>query len=365
MQIDFKLIRHRALSRTFTLMTLAVGFAIGIATTSTHAAERTVSGVRIMFGETGQRWTLIPTLLDGSVESFVALREDAPVGANITAVWYRKSTAANGETLWQSFAWSQQEQSNAIRAVKDTLGLPDSSDELWGCAIAALPASTEEPFAKGLLASDPLAALVAVLDNPKPVVEMLEDAGWKAAWIDPLESLSMASIESCAQATVLDAYAAAVEVTMAEGIDAGLDAKSAVLAQCGTMWCIPSWIYTAPSAWSPWNCGPWGWDSWLSSQSCTKTCLYERVTTRNRSRFAVYENWDCSQTNLTTQWQTEVGTQTARCGPIEGHHGSMLGGATCPIIPCPTSIPSDCPIPITCRPTEGTNTDVGSWNPPL
>ncbi len=116
MQIDFKRIRHRALSRTFRLMTLAVGFAIGIATTSTHASERTVSGVRIMFGETGQRWTLIPTLLDGNVESFVALREDAPVGENITAVWYRKSTAANGETLWQSFAWSQQEQSSAIRA---------------------------------------------------------------------------------------------------------------------------------------------------------------------------------------------------------------------------------------------------------
>ena len=105
MQIDFKCIRHRVFSRTFTLMTLAVGFAIGIATTSAHAAERTVSGVRITFGEAGQRWTLIPTLLDGNVESFIALREDAPVGENITAVWYRKSTAANGETLWQSFAW--------------------------------------------------------------------------------------------------------------------------------------------------------------------------------------------------------------------------------------------------------------------
>ena len=364
MQIDFKLICHRALSRTFRLMTLAVGFAIGIATTSTHASERTVSGVRIMFGEAGQRWTLIPTLLDGNVESFVALREDAPVGENITAVWYRKSTAANGETLWQSFAWSQQEQSSAIRAVKDTLGLPDSSDELWGCAIAALPASTEEPFAKGLLASDPLAALVAVLVDPKPVVEMLEDAGWKAAWIDPLEGLSMATIESCAQATVLDAYAAAVEVTMAEGIDAGLDAKSAVLAQCGIL-CIPGWIYGVPTAWSPWACGAWRWESWGEEQSCTKKCAYIRGTTRSRSRVAVYEHWDCSLTNLTTQWQTEVGFQTARCGSIEGFHAPILGNPTCPIIPCPTSIPSDCPIPTTCHPSPSSIPIEGQWLPQL
>ena len=363
MQIDFKRICHRALSRTFRLMTLAVGFAIGIATTSTHAAERTVSGVRIMFGETGQRWTLIPTLLDGNVESFVALREDAPVGENITAVWYRKSTAANGETLWQSFAWSQQEQSNAIRAVKDTLGLPDSSDELWGCAIAALPASTEEPFAKGLLASDPLAALVAVLEDPKPVLEMLEDAGWKAAWIDPLEGLSMASIESCSQAIVLDAYAAAVEVTMAEGIDAGLDAKSAVLAQCGIL-CIPGWILGAPTAWSPWACGAWGWGGWGPEMSCTKKCWYTRGTTRVRSRVAVYENWDCSRTNLTTQWQTEAGFQQDTCGSNEGHHAAMPG-TTCPIIPCPTLHPADCPVSTTCNPSPSSIPIEGSWIPPL
>ena len=363
MQIDFKLIRHRALSRTFRLMTLAVGFAIGIATTSAHAAERTVSGVRIMFGETGQRWTLIPTLLDGNVESFVALREDAPVGENITAVWYRKSTAANGETLWQSFAWSQQEQSSAIRAVKDTLGLPDSSDELWGCAIAALPASTEEPFAKGLLASDPLAALVAVLDDPKPVVEMLEDAGWKAAWIDPLEGLSMASIESCSQAIVLDAYAAAVEVTMAEGIDAGLDAKSAVLAQCGIL-CIPGWIYGLPTGWSRWNCGPWGWGGWGQEMSCTKKCWYTRGTTRVRSRVVVYENWDCSLTNVTTQWQTEAGFQQDTCGSNEGHHAPMPG-TTCPIIPCPTLHPADCPVSTTCNPSPSSIPIEGSWIPPL
>ena len=358
MQIDFKRICHRALSRTFRLMTLAVGFAIGIATTSTHAAERTVSGVRIMFGETGQRWTLIPTLLDGNVESFVALREDAPVGENITAVWYRKSTAANGETLWQSFAWSQQEQSNAIRAVKDTLGLPDSSDELWGCAIAALPASTEEPFAKGLLASDPLAALVAVLDNPKPVVEMLEDAGWKAAWIDPLESLSMASIESCAQATVLDAYAAAVEVAITDGVEAGLHAKIAVLALCGIV-CVPGWVITGPeSAWSQWTCGPWRFDyasQGTGGSGVLWNCHYTRNTWGIRSRPIAWEGWDCSLTSVMLQWQLRAGTQSTKCDHAPD------GGASCPAVPSPNCTD----IPATCGSSAGTRIVEGIWIPDL
>ena len=56
-----------------------------------HAAEaatgeRSVSGVRISLGAEGRRWTLVPTLLDGKVESFLALREDMAYGENLTAV---------------------------------------------------------------------------------------------------------------------------------------------------------------------------------------------------------------------------------------------------------------------------------------
>ncbi len=305
MQIDFKRICHRALSRTFRLTTLAVGFAIGIAATSAHASERTISGVRIMFGEAGQRWTLIPTLLDGNVESFVALREDAPVGENITAVWYRKSTAANG-----------------------------------------------------LLASDPLAALVAVLDDPKQVVEMLEGAGWKAAWIDSLEGLSMASTESCSQEIVLDAYATAVEVAITDGVEAGLHAKSAVLALCG-IFCVPGWVITGPeSAWSLWNCGPW----WLNevSQDTGGTgvfwnCHYNRNTWSIRSRPIAWEGWDCSLTSVMIQTQLRSGTQSTVC-----NHATD-GGASCPAAPAPNCTG----IPATCRPTAGSNIVEGIWIPDL
>jgi hypothetical protein len=48
--------------------------------------ERSVSGVRIRLGGYGREWALVPTLLDGKVESFLALREDLAYGENLTAV---------------------------------------------------------------------------------------------------------------------------------------------------------------------------------------------------------------------------------------------------------------------------------------
>ena len=133
------------------------------------------------------------TLLDGKVESFVALREDAPYGENLTAVWYRKIAAADGTGSWQTKAFDDQDQSKAIRAVKQALALADSTDASWPVAVAAVAAAEPEPMAKGLLESDALAPLVAELEDPQPIVEMLEDAGWQAAWIGPLEGVALAT----------------------------------------------------------------------------------------------------------------------------------------------------------------------------
>jgi hypothetical protein len=74
-------------ARMTAFATLALGAAMAwVAPQGAEAAaaigERTVSGVRISLGEEGRRWTLVPTLLDGKVESFVALREDAAYGDN-------------------------------------------------------------------------------------------------------------------------------------------------------------------------------------------------------------------------------------------------------------------------------------------
>ena len=70
----------RILGVSFACLVLIAARAVGA------TGERTVSGVRISLGEEGRRWTLIPTMLEGKVESFVALREEIPFGENLTAV---------------------------------------------------------------------------------------------------------------------------------------------------------------------------------------------------------------------------------------------------------------------------------------
>ena len=177
-----------------------------------HAAEaatgeRSVSGVRISLGAEGREWTLVPTLLDGKVESFLALREDMAYGENLTAVWYRKVAQAGGAESWETKAFEDQDQSKAIRAVKQALALADSTDESWPVAVAAVAAAAPEPMVKGVLETDALAPLVAALEDPQPFVEMLEHAGWKAAWIGPLEGVAVATAEpgvvACPRSVVL------------------------------------------------------------------------------------------------------------------------------------------------------------------
>lgn len=198
----------------------------GRAAASPHILERSVSGVRITLGEVGRRWTLVPTLLDGHVESFLALREETPFGENLSAVWYRKVETTDGSEEWQSKAWIEQSQPKAVRAVKDALSLPDSTDESWPVAVAAMEAAAPEQLAKGLLESDPLAPMVAELADPQPLVEMLEDAGWKAAWIGPLEGVTM----SCSQPMVLASLAVAVEASISANEDS--DAIVVLSAPC-------------------------------------------------------------------------------------------------------------------------------------
>ena len=55
-------------------------------------------------------------------------------GENLTAVWYRKVAAADGTESWETKAFEDQDQSKAIRAVKQALSLADSTDESWPVA---------------------------------------------------------------------------------------------------------------------------------------------------------------------------------------------------------------------------------------
>jgi hypothetical protein len=210
-------------ARMTSLATLALGAAMAcIAPESADAAhpatgERSVSGVRISLGEEGRRWTLVPTLLDGKVESFLALREDLAYGENLTAVWYRKVAAADGTESWETKAFEEQDQPKAIRAVKEALALADSTDESWPVAVAPIAAAAPEPMIKGVLESDALAPLVAELEDPQPIVEMLEEVGWATAAIDA--SLELGGCTAQAALSDLAARAEAELVRQQQGLN--------------------------------------------------------------------------------------------------------------------------------------------------
>jgi len=310
--------------------------------------ERTVSGVRISLGEEGRRWTLVPTLLDGKVESFVALREDAPYGENLTAVWYRKIAAADGTGSWQTKAFDDQDQSKAIRAVKQALALADSTDESWPVAVAAVAAAEPEPMAKGLLESDALAPLVAELEDPQPIVEMLEDAGWQAAWIGPLEGVALATAEpdavACSQAAVLTAVASGVETGSA--LEGALIARASLQLACLPGLCF-QWTSDNRAAvpWGPWFCASWtllldaGWAP-MQIAPCEAKAWYQRSVSRSKTFTVTHTSWNCTVTTWAeTIFQTD--TQRASCTYHYPEVGCDFARSTAPAVPC-TSCGDQC-----------------------
>jgi hypothetical protein len=358
-------------ARMTPLTTLALGAAMAwIAPESADAAtgERTVSGVRITLGEEGRRWTLVPTLLDGKVESFLALREDLAYGENLTAVWYRKVAAADGAESWETKAFEDQDQSKAIRAVKEALALGDSTDESWPVAVAAVAAAEPEPMVKGVLESDALAPLVADLDDPQPLVEMLEGAGWKAAWIGPLEGVALATAEpgvvACPQGVVLAALTTAAEVAATGGVGAGVASLRSSLAVCN-LFCIPYVKVISEGQWGPPTCGSWGY---FSCGATPPSCTYHRAVFRMRSRTVADVDWTCTQAPARVEWQTAHGLQQMTCaGVCACPHSSQPGSVNCPPQPPISGSGGDamlsCQIPAGCEPNAGGWSGGGPWYP--
>ncbi len=223
------------------LNTLAL-VAATILTSAAFADERDVSSLQ--FGTEG--WTWVPTTLDAAVESFVGLRADTTTGENITAVWFRRLSDGS----WESWAWSEQDQSKAIASVKSVLGLADSTDSKWPVVPSTDPADPPEKLTKGVLDSDPFAPIVEGIDDPAALVSALEYAGWQAAWIDVWDY-------ECEDIVVLDVWVEAVEleddvVRVERRIDGLLierDCTTAIVRE--QIWCWVDAFWTSFDAGSP------------------------------------------------------------------------------------------------------------------
>jgi hypothetical protein len=269
--------------------------------------ERSVSGVRIRLGGYGREWALVPTLLDGKVESFLALREDLVYGENFTAVWYRKVAAAE-----------------------------------------------PEPMVKGVLESDALAPLVADLEDPQPIVEMLEDAGLKAAWIGPLEGGQLATAEpgvvACPQDVVLGAIASGVEADPS----GGADAEAVAFAKLQACWdiCV-RWTWwgtpTCTGCTATWIlCGtgqsgcPGGYEGdpavngRRDEAQCAVLCWFEGELNCAWTRTNTRRNWDCTRCTWTqtgTTSETIYSKSTKYFNTPSGCNMPAPGAYTCPASP--------------------------------
>lgn len=176
----------------------------------------------------GQNWLFVATTLDGTVESFVGLRTNIVEGDNLTTVWYRRVNGA-----WEAYSWNDQNQGRAIASVKSILQLPNSSDSRWPVLPSTQQAGEPECMEKGMLKSDPMAETVEGMEDPSQFVQVLESAGWRAAWVDVWK-------HACEHVVVLDMWAVAVEVTEFEiaansGINAAIEAafNNTVSQPCG------------------------------------------------------------------------------------------------------------------------------------
>ena len=236
---------------------------------------------------------------------------------------------------------------------------------------------------KGVLETDALAPLVADLEDPQPLVEMLEDAGWKAAWIGPLEGVAVVSTGSgataCPQTMVLKALAQTVEVTAAQGLSAGLQSGSSLLAVCGS-WCIP-WRVETQGLWSPWNCGSAQYvfkDCERIGQNCGFQCNYVKRYQRTQSRSVGWVYPNCS-TSTVAESRTEYFEQLANCQYLTaskvpngcataGANAACLVGPACsPTYPAPAQPDQGAPLcgtvgaVLACPPAATTPTVVTDW----
>lgn len=180
----------------------------GVLALAMHGAnaqsERSVSAVQVEIGG----WHFVPTLLNAQVETILAFRIGAPVGENLTAVWYQ--VGPDGE--WESSSWTTQEHTKILASVKAELGLSNQYDALWPVAEGNDVAAPSQSLVSGVLASDPLAQELRQLPASTVAIllEALEAAGWPAACTAPDlgvpggEVLDVQLLASCINANLID-----------------------------------------------------------------------------------------------------------------------------------------------------------------
>jgi len=319
--------------------TLAVASAL-LAGTAAFGQSR-VSHFHVDIGT----WTYIPIVEDDAAgttcDAFVGFKTSAVTGSNIRAILYTRSSSG----AWSGEAWTGVEPWDVVLHCKGRFDIPDSSDEAW--LLDVDPASVDpgpgEPYAGGLLTTDPLQTIVASASSPEEILELLESVGYPAT----AEAIGAAAAEPiCSPVIILDAMSLGVEGGEADPlINAEEEAQAAFAAANCNLPCMPwTWTTSGPTLLGC-TCGPWVFSDgpwWVGGSQCSATCWFSTTTTCTYERTRTKRKSDCTTCTWT---QTATSTKNGvKAKSVSFHPEPCTGlppGYTCPAGPdnadCPSS----------------------------
>jgi len=320
-------------------------------------AQRSLPGIEIQI----DNWAYIPTLYNGAVESFIALRTDAPEGNNITAMWFTRGA----DNTWSSWAWNEQNQSKTTGYVKTVLQISDEDDGNWRVAPSAINPDDFPPktMIRGVFANDPFAETISSEANPEAMLDFLVSIGWSAA------KSTIIGSSQCEQRVRLDTLS---DVTLAELHEPGsgmavlsisLAVSQGISSQCALV--VISQTPTIPicNSTSPWTLK--STSMFPTTGSCCPSNTWSGTFRWEQTQSVVYRCPDCT---VHTQTQIRFRFCTASITEIDIGSPFCVPGSN----PCPASAPAYSPPsgPYGGPPSGGCPSAMncgswGDWGPPL
>lgn len=118
---------------------------------------------------------------DGHPEviALLALRDGEVVGDNINSIWYIR-----GDSEWGRKAWTTQNAWEAVNELKMTYDIGDAQDGRWMLPDTAVPTTSigsSASFDGVVFSNDPIAPLLAAVQNDGVTATALVEAGYAAA----------------------------------------------------------------------------------------------------------------------------------------------------------------------------------------
>lgn len=321
-------------------------------------------------------WTLTPVYSEDagavlSVDGFLAIADPSTrIGDNIVAVWYERTGAG-----WSAKSWGTNDPWKAVATVKELMGISDAEDERWDVPSMGDPDATPavpEEYVDGVLADDPMAALIAASPERDSIILTMTALGYQAADV-PVDGQ-----DGCTRDMKLSGFATAIMETL-RGDETTVASRTAnALLASGANGCstgaigIPLPPVNPPTPSSPWvparepyECNiydvppPYGTnlptlycrrERWTDSRVVTQTRIYTCVSIGLNPTISVVV-----QQRLCTQYRH-----------VECITCNTIGPAFVPPCPAPGAVPPTpvAPMPAGCTQwVDPFSLDCGQWTP--